>query len=252
MEAWDFFDLYQNDYTVCPPGWGMTQECATFHRIYYVCGGEAYRRDQGRDERLEKGYLYVFPVMEPYTLWHNPQDPLEVLWFHVECRADHTMGYEKVRIHENGELYYLLKSIQALQEERDCFQELLCLFGVFLKRLRQRIKPQPSMDSRMQEVLSYLEERGNDCPTVDELASNVGLDRSYFCRWFQRSFHMSPSRYLLAMRMNRASKALMEGRSIWEAAEAARYQDEKAFSRAFRDYMEISPGNYRRKYKEWL
>ena len=252
MEAWDFFALYQNDYTVCPDGWGMTQECATFHRIYYVCGGEAYRRYRGRDERLEHGYLYVFPVMEPYTLWHNPENPLEVLWFHVECTAEYTMGYEKVRIYENGELYYLLKSIRALQEEGDCFQELLCLFGVFLKRLRHRIKPQPPMDSRMQGVLAYLEQRGDDCPTVDELASTVGLERSYFCRWFQRSFRMSPSRYLLAMRMNRASKALMEGRSIWEAAEAAQYRDEKSFSRAFRSYMEISPGNYRKKYKEWL
>lgn len=252
MKEWDFFDLFQNDYTICPAGWGMTGECATFHRIYYVCGGEAYRRVEGRDERLEQGYLYVFPVMEPYTLWHNPKDPLEVLWFHVECRADFVMGYEKIKIHQNGELYYLLKSIQAIQSNPDCFGEVLCLLGVFLRRLRQRIKPQPPVSSRMQKVLSCLEERGNTCPTVDELAASVGLERSYFCRWFQKDFRMSPSRYLLSVRMNQACKALMEGKRVWEAAEAAGYRDEKAFSRAFKGYMEISPGSYRKKYKEWL
>ena len=63
---------------------------------------------------------------------------------------------------------------------------------------------------------------------------------------------MPPLQYLMAMKMSVAARCLLQGGSVGQAAEAVGYADEKAFSRAFRDYMEISPGNYRRKYKEWL
>lgn len=57
---------------------------------------------------------------------------------------------------------------------------------------------------------------------------------------------MPPMQYLTAMKMSVAARCLLKGASVRQAAEAVGYADEKAFSRAFKAYMETSPGKYKK------
>lgn len=240
------FDLIQNGYTVCPDTWGMRNESAVFHRIYYVYGGEAWCSHGDETFRLTPGRLWLFPVMQPYTLWQNTEQPLDVLWFHAEIEGWICLKLTGLEIPEDSAPAHLLEAMKALGEEPEHFEELKQVFGAFLALIAERLPDIPEVSRKMQSVLNYIERNAGKELTVEMLAEHAGMDRSYFSRRFKSLFHMPPNQYLLAKRLNAAALSLTAGASVYEAARTAGYADEKAFSRAFRNYMEIPPGEYRK------
>lgn len=241
------FQILMNDYTLCPSDWGMTGECATFYRIYYVCGGKAWFRQGEEEVQLKKGWLYILPVMQSYSLRHDVKDPLEVLWFHVELDLSMGRDFTAVEICEEEDLYYLLKSIQVIQRDPVSFEDVNRLFDIFLKRLEQRLTLYRTGSRRMNRVLSYIDEHIADDPEIQELAACAGMERSYFTRRFKEIFKMCPRQFVYTRKMSVGAKALLEGATVREAAEKCGYSDEKAFTRAFKRYMEVTPGEYKKR-----
>jgi AraC-like DNA-binding protein len=244
------FILLQNDYTVCSQNWGMIDESALFYRMYYICGGEAYLRRNGKDTRLLKDHLYIFPVMRPYTLWHNKDDPLEVLWFHVEMQMDFSTHFACLEIEEDSALFYLLKAVRDLNDKPKFYDELICLFDVFLTLINERLPLHDNPCSYLHNVADFVEKHIGEELSVQYMAQYAGLERSYFSRRFKSYFQMTPSHYILARRMSASAKALVNGATVYEASVAAGYTDEKAFSRAFKKYMEVTPSGYKKHYVE--
>jgi len=81
--------------------------------------------------------------------------------------------------------------------------------------------------------------------TVDELADLSHTDASYLCRLFGRFDHQSPYKYLMRLKMNYAADLLLaSGQPVKEVALIMGYEDPYHFSRAFRNYMGLSPKKY--------
>lgn len=99
----------------------------------------------------------------------------------------------------------------------------------------------------MQEICSYIEENLGGDLSVQRVADYAGMERSYFSKLFKKTFRMSPRQYIYAKRMNCAAELIIQGKRIKEACRRVGYTDEKAFSRAFKQYMEMSPGEYGKK-----
>ncbi|MEG0591370.1 MAG: AraC family transcriptional regulator, partial [Lachnospiraceae bacterium] len=208
------FNIIQNSYTICPPGWGMEDECAIFYRMYYIRGGKAYLKKEGKDIRLEKNHFYIFPMMQPYTLWQDIEDPLEVLWFHVEIEGNLQFDFGHIEIKENEELYFLLQSIRCLQQEANCFQDVAQIFDIFLKRVNERFTLHRTNSRRMKRVLAYIGEHLQENPSVYELAMCAGMERSYFARRFKEIFLMSPSHFIYTQKMSVGAKSLLSGSTV--------------------------------------
>ncbi|QSQ21746.1 AraC family transcriptional regulator [Pyxidicoccus parkwayensis] len=83
--------------------------------------------------------------------------------------------------------------------------------------------------------------------SVDELARRSGTSRATLSRRFAAEVGMAPHAYLTRLRMQEAAAQLRQG-DEGLAAIAARvgYDSEFAFNRAFRRYMGVPPGLYRR------
>ncbi|MFR5582979.1 MAG: hypothetical protein ACLTLQ_03390 [[Clostridium] scindens] len=63
----------------------MFTDGGTFHKVYYVRGGDVVYHDADGEIRLIKNHLYIFPMYRKYHITHNPQDPFQVLWMHLDC-----------------------------------------------------------------------------------------------------------------------------------------------------------------------
>lgn len=240
--------LVWNGYTLCPEGWGMTNVSEIFHRIYYVYGGEAYCTCDGKMITLEKGKLYIFPIMHPYTMWQNPEDPLDVLWFHVETDTQLCGQVTCLDVRMDSTERYLLEAIRTLSNDVAQFEKLLQVFQVLLTSLSERLQLSPYPGKQMCRVLEYIQKNIQREISVKDLAEYAGMERSYFSRKFKSIFHMPPNQYITARKMKVAAGELMAGATVYHAASTVGYADEKAFSRAFKRYMEITPGRYRAEY----
>lgn len=239
------YDMVWNGYTICTKDWGMQDVSEVFHRIYYVLGGEAYYRFQGKTARLEPGRLYIFPILYPYSMWQNPDDPLDVLWFHVETDAQLCTEVTTLSLDPDSTIRHLLEAMRTLSGNVQDYETLLKVFDIFLRLLNERMQLHPYPGKQMYKVLDYINENIRSELSVKVLADHIGMERSYFSRKFKSIFNMTPNQYITAKRMKVAASELMAGASVYHSAKAAGYTDEKAFSRAFKRYMEISPGKYR-------
>ena len=94
--------LAYGDYT-CPGDWCSYDDGGTFHKVYYVRGGDVVYHDADGEIRLMKNHLYIFPMYRKYHITHNPQDPFQVLWMHLGLlSSDHLQGSRRTdrgRIH---------------------------------------------------------------------------------------------------------------------------------------------------------
>ena len=87
--------------------------------------------------------------------------------------------------------------------------------------------------------------------SLSELAALCGLSRSYFIRAFKQTTGMPPHRWLLMQRVKRA-KDLLRGTKmpIAEIAVACGFADQSHLTRVFSKAFRISPGAWRRQWKD--
>jgi AraC-like DNA-binding protein len=116
-------------------------------------------------------------------------------------------------------------------------------FSRRVEQLRQRT----NATERFAEVIRAIHERHGEEITSRELAKLVGLSVSQFDRVFRKTFGVSPRQYLLRVRVEAACRLLAESdETIVAIAIRCGFYDHAHFTRAFRQFMNESPSQYRR------
>ncbi len=97
-------------------------------------------------------------------------------------------------------------------------------------------------------ALRLIHGRPGEAWTLDRLACESGLSRSVFADRFAQYVGTSPMNYLGRWRMQRAAARLEHpGVSIAQAGAEVGYESEAAFNRAFKKYVGMPPGSWRRR-----
>ena len=86
--------------------------------------------------------------------------------------------------------------------------------------------------------------------TLADISRQAGLGKSALVRAFARETGVTPYRYLLAVRVDRARQMLEQGRSPAETALAAGFSDQSHFTNCFTAITGLTPGAYRALFRE--
>ena len=104
------------------------------------------------------------------------------------------------------------------------------------------------VDPQIGRALSLIHEKPEDDWTVESLASKVGMSRSAFAARFTQLVEEPPLTYLTRWRMQKASRLLETSHAgVAEIAKRVGYDAEAAFSKAFKRWIGVAPGAYRRR-----
>jgi len=90
----------------------------------------------------------------------------------------------------------------------------------------------------------YLESRFADDPSLSELAALARLSPYHFARAFAREVGLPPHAYLEGVRIQRAVERLRRGESIAATALSVGYADQSHFTRRFKRFVGVTPGQY--------
>ena len=91
--SFDSLWLFSGGDLTCWDTWMVRRQQYSYHRLYYVRGGEARYITGDRKRDLVPGCLYLFPTYpRAYRIEHNPESPLNVLWCHFELHPSLTDG----------------------------------------------------------------------------------------------------------------------------------------------------------------
>lgn len=107
--------------------------------------------------------------------------------------------------------------------------------------------PERAQEVRIARLVHGLPSRLEERLSVGQLASEAGMSRRSFLRWFKAATGEAPATYLNGLRMRRACELLEAGyRSIEEISALCGYDSASAFRDMFRRSSGMSPTAYRR------
>ncbi|WP_431043756.1 AraC family transcriptional regulator [Streptomyces sp. P1-3] len=123
----------------------------------------------------------------------------------------------------------------------------LALIGERLRgHLRPRLVAHPPQAARgvAHSLRELLDERLLHGVSLDEAAKLVHAHPTHLVRAFTAAFGIAPHQYLMARRVDRARRLLLDGRPSAEVAAAAGFYDQSHLTRHFKRLMGVTPGRY--------
>jgi AraC family transcriptional regulator len=101
---------------------------------------------------------------------------------------------------------------------------------------------------QMRKLDHYLSEHLTRPMRLDELANQVSLSVSYFCRAFKESFRNTPHEYIIRLRLERAQKMMLAtAEPLTQIALDCGFADQSHFSKLFRRALGEPPSAWRRR-----
>ncbi len=95
-------------------------------------------------------------------------------------------------------------------------------------------------------VKEFIERNFIDLNTLDAIAKTCGVDGPYLCRLFARFHAESPYQFLTRLRMEHASRILLEkDANVKSVAAAMGFKDPFHFSRVFKSVHHVPPSRFR-------
>lgn len=237
--------VYESSYITCPEDWEVFDLRYSYHRMYYIVGGEAVYHDEERSIPLKPGCLYVFPSKtRRYRIVQDIARPLEVLWCHFDILPEFMNGLIEYDCREVADMRYAIDtwmSLTALEKPGHEISYIVVLILSLLDRRERLLRA----DSSLQEVERIISESPLSALNANSLARALGYERSYFSRKFKAEYGVPPSEYIAYIKLSEAARLLESGSSITEICDRVGYEDKKAFSRAFKSRFRMSPTEYR-------
>ncbi|KRE64842.1 response regulator [Paenibacillus sp. Soil750] len=94
-------------------------------------------------------------------------------------------------------------------------------------------------------ILSLVENEIDQEMTLHAVADRMYVNSSYLSRLFKQETGKAFSTYVMERKMERAKAILQEGSRVYDAASAVGYRDVSYFTRVFRKYWGVTPGEIR-------
>lgn len=107
-----------------------------------------------------------------------------------------------------------------------------------------------SSELLLDKVLAYMDQHRAEPFSLEEMAESLGMSHQYICRIFNKMMHTTPGAYLTQLRLQKAKEMLIgTSLSIAEVGRAAGFPAHSYFGLLFRQQENMSPSEYRRKYR---
>ncbi len=145
-------------------------------------------------------------------------------------------------------------AIAVRLEEAEDFAELKRTALGFARqgeRLLESHAGQQSPRDEIVKVIAYVKEHYRQRVSLEEMARRVAMNKSYFSRLFKQETGEAFQDFLIRTRMEQAREQLLAtDKKVADIATDVGYNDIFYFTRAFKQYYRMSPGEYKKNHRE--
>lgn len=156
----------------------------------------------------------------------------------------HTADYTKIF----DEIFCKHQSVDGKEACDILLNQLFCLIlsEVYGRKLSKNTKENHILNV----TCKYIQENFHNPISIKQLASNVSLSPSYFIKMFKKVANVTPTEYLISIRISNAKQLLSESNlSVAQIAEMCGFNDASYFSYYFKKTFGITPREYKENIK---
>ncbi len=244
------------------PGLGYNYEVLKNAVIHYVTKGYGTFKFNGKVYNLKKGDIFILLKGMQVEYVASIDDPWEYYWIGfsgsnaneylnrisitnscvANCEENSKIPQVILNMCEISKTYNPSKSDDILLL-KELYSLLYALIEEFPKPFEYKDK---ELHTYIQDALNFINSNYMHSITVQEIADYVNLSRSYLYKMFIKNLGISPQRYLINLRMYKATLLLKSTKlPIGEVASSVGYSDSLLFSKTFSKHFSMSPLNYR-------
>lgn len=232
--------------------WGPSvPDCFNLH---YVLSGKGSFTCKGTTVNLEKQHLFLTRPEIVIKQEADMEDPWLYSWISFEGESAASFleacGFtQDCHTMYCPELYGVFDDIRRLNLHDEVPATYLCaqIFTIFDRLLRKNSTDNHDNPASQYcvKAVDYIRANYSSRITIEGISKNLGIDRRYFSRIFTRHAGVSPQRYLVDYRLERAKSLLSTGAyTVGEVATSVGYDDIFAFSKIFKKKYGVSPSKY--------
>lgn len=142
-----------------------------------------------------------------------------------------------------------IETIRKIKQKESHYSDELRCLGVLFE-IFGKISHSKEKESYVSLAKDFFKNNYHSGITVDDCAHALNISRAYLRNLFFKETGLSPQKYLMTLKMNRAEFLLKTDYPITEIAHAVGYDDVLQFSRIFSTYHGKSPKAYRKEFYE--
>ena len=223
--------------------------------LMYIENGKLELWREGRFVTAAAGNIVIFPPRHHYRYRFDGKEPLSYLWVHftgsyaarflAECGLDPLPCYYPTEINSKIVSYFtrmfdIFESGDILRSQRisSSLEQLLLTVAMSVRADQQ--------GRTLERSLEFIHSSYDREIKIPQLAKMEFLSNSRYISVFKERFGMSPSEYIINLRMNVACQLLKStDMTVKQIAAAVGYSDPHFFSKLFKKKTGASPREYR-------
>lgn len=244
------------------PGLGYNYEVLKNAVIHYVTKGYGTFKFNGKVYNLKQGDIFILLKGMQVEYVASIDDPWEYYWIGFSgSNANEYLNRTSItnscvaNCEENSKIPQIILNMCEISKtynpsKSDDILLLKELYSLLYALIEEFPKPFEYKDKELhtyiQDALNFINSNYMHSITVQEIADYVNLSRSYLYKMFIKNLGISPQRYLINLRMYKATLLLKSTKlPIGEVASSVGYSDSLLFSKTFSKHFSMSPLNYR-------
>ena len=220
--------------------------------VYVISGSCTYRFDDKTEFKVTAGDVFYLPYQSIYTMYIHTDDYKFIFcdFEFTEPSARRSALYSHQDLMNVDSLFFkLLNRYRASAKNTyiECMSILYSIYGL-LQQNTQKSYIGKSKERNMIEARCYIDENFN-LPefSITLLAERIEMSEVYLRKLFRAQYGISPSKYLISVRLKNAKKLMKYPfLTLEECALQSGFSSLQYFCRLFKKETGISPGKYRK------
>jgi AraC-like DNA-binding protein len=241
-------------YSRCLNGWRNYRKKSDIYAIEYVCSGEAFLIQDGKEHIIRKGEIFLLRKDAEHTYGVGPAGFLLKRFIAIDglelenlLRFLNLWGKDVIVPKEPGTIEKLLKqftkSLSDTTTENMDMQFSSMIYRVLMVLYQSLESSTPPI---IEKAIEYIQNNLNSTLSRKDISTHVGISMTHLNKIFFQHFECSPMKYFVKRKLAWAAQLISRTKySIKEIAFITGYEDPLYFSAQFKKYFGVSPRNYR-------
>lgn len=250
-------NLYFCGHEICRPGHSFgpaKREHYLFHYILdgkgtYHVGDHTYTLGAGEGFLIHPGTLtlYQADMNHPWSYYWIGFDGKDVTTLLPALGLDYTNPViQSPSSSQTKEAFEHLMMLLKTSTYHDTLHPIAALYDILATFIQPDATGHRKNSDYVKQAVTFIEHNYAYPIKITDIASAVGLERSYLYRMMMKDIGQSPMQYLISYRLHAAKQLLVQNElSITEVAYSCGFTSSSAFYKHFKAAFDMTPLDYR-------